>query len=85
MNSANNANLKVSKEFVSDTRKQIKEMLMDPYKYWADLLGPNSVENVAYYCTELIEALANPNQQINDNYEGIYSTLLILEFYKNTK
>ena len=76
-----------SKGFIDDTKKVFKNTFSNPAKYWKYIDAPEDVDNVYHFCMKLFQALTSTSkdQYLDDDHEAMYSTLMVLEFYKNTK
>jgi len=76
-----------SKAFIDETKKIFKYTSTNPAKYWKLLESPEDVDNVYHFCMKIFEALTSTSkdQYLDDDHEAMFSTLMVLEFYKNTK
>lgn len=73
--------------FTEETKKVIKGTSTNNAKYWRYLDALEDSENIYHFCMKMFEALisSSKDQFLDDDHQAMYSTLLVLEFYKNTK
>jgi hypothetical protein len=76
-----------SKGFMDETKKVFKYTSGSTAKYWKLLEATEDADNVYHFCMKLFETLSSTSkdQYLDEDHEAMYSTLLLLEFYKNTR
>lgn len=72
---------------MDETKRVFKGTCPNPARYWKFLDASEDADNIYFFCMKIFEALisSSKDQFLDDDHEAMYSTLMILEFYKNTK
>lgn len=76
-----------NKAFMDETKKVFKNPSAGSCRFWRTLEASEDPENIYHFCMKLFEAVttSNKDQILDEEHEAMYSTLMLLEFYKNTK